>query len=101
VTAAKTPSVSEEQVRHVAKLAHLVFTPAETESLRRDLSSILGYVAKLDELDTSTVEPTLHAAVLPTAWRLDGVRPGLSVEEAVRNAPERLGDAFGVPKIIE
>jgi len=88
-------------VRHMARLAHLTLDEGELSTMGRDLSRILGYVAKLDELDTTDVPATTHAVALPTAWRDDLVRPGLAHEQRLGNAPEPLGEGFGVPKIIE
>jgi aspartyl-tRNA(Asn)/glutamyl-tRNA(Gln) amidotransferase subunit C len=93
--------VSEKEVRHVAALARLTLAPDEVARMQRDLSSILGYVEKLSELDTKDTPPTAHAVELPTKFRSDDPRPGLPVEKSLANAPERLGDGFGVPKIIE
>jgi aspartyl-tRNA(Asn)/glutamyl-tRNA(Gln) amidotransferase subunit C len=94
-------TVSLDEVRHIAKLSRLTLTEAELGRMQQDLTGILGYIEKLDELDTKNVEPTSHAVELPTKLREDTVRKGLPVERALKNAPERLGDGFGVPKIIE
>ncbi len=93
--------VTKAEVEHVAKLARLSLSPEESERMQRDLSSILGYVQKLGELDTKTVPATAHAVDLPTLLREDTPQQSLKVEKALHNAPERLGDGFGVPKIIE
>jgi aspartyl-tRNA(Asn)/glutamyl-tRNA(Gln) amidotransferase subunit C len=93
--------IDEDRVRYVARLAHLSLSDAEVRRFAKDLSSILDWVRKLDELDTSSVEPTSHAVALPTKLRDDEVVESLGVERALANAPERLGDGFGVPKIIE
>ena len=90
-----------EETRHVAKLARIELTDDELHGLTRDLGSILTYVKKLDELDTTSVEPTTHAVELQTKLRDDTSSEGLDVELGLRGAPERLGDGFGVPKIIE
>ena len=93
--------IALEETRHVAKLARIELAEGELEGLTRDLGSILTYVKKLDELDTSAVEPTTHAVELDTKLRDDVSTEGLPVELGLRGAPERLGDGFGVPKIIE
>ena len=93
--------IDREQVRAIARLAHLRLSEAEVESLAHDMTSILDYVHKLDELDTGEVPPATHAVPLGTLWRDDEMREGLGVDRALANAPERLGDGFGVPKIIE
>jgi aspartyl-tRNA(Asn)/glutamyl-tRNA(Gln) amidotransferase subunit C len=93
--------IDDDRVRYVAKLARLSLSDDEVRGLAKDLTSILDWVKKLDELDTSNVEVTSHAVDLPTRLRDDVQRPSLTVEQALANAPERLGDGFGVPKIIE
>jgi len=90
-----------EETRHVAKLARIELTDDELGGLTRDLGNILTYVKKLDELETEDVEPTTHAVELDTKLRDDQSSDGLPVELGLRGAPERLGDGFGVPKIIE
>ena len=94
-------AIDQKEVLRIAKLARLELEENEVEGLARDLGSILHYVHKLDELDTEGVEATTHAVELKTALREDKMQPGLDVELGLRQAPERLGDGFGVPKIIE
>jgi aspartyl-tRNA(Asn)/glutamyl-tRNA(Gln) amidotransferase subunit C len=90
-----------DEVNRVAALARLTLTDAESQALTTDLCSILAYVQKLGELDTDAVAPTSHAVPLPSKWRSDETREGLGADNALRAAPERLGDGFGVPKIVE
>lgn len=89
------------QVRHVARLARLRLTPAEEERYARQLGEVLEYVRALDALDTSAIAPTAHAADLPNLLRADEVRPSLTPEEALANAPARGGSAVAVPRILE
>ncbi len=93
--------IDEDRVRYVARLAHLSLTGEEVRRYAKDLSSILDWVRKLDELDTSGVEATAHAVDLPTVTRDDAERPSLGTERALATAPERVAEGFGVPKIIE
>lgn len=93
--------LTQEQVEHVARLARLAITDAETALYSRQLSSILSYIEKLDELDTAAVEPTSHVLPLTNVFRDDRVRPSLAPDQALANAPDRAGDLFRVPKIIE
>jgi aspartyl-tRNA(Asn)/glutamyl-tRNA(Gln) amidotransferase subunit C len=93
--------IEEKTVRYVAKLAHLSLSAPEVERLTRDLSGILDWMKKLDELDTTSVVPTAHAVELPTKLRDDAVEPSVGVARALANAPEPLAGGFGVPKIIE
>ena len=94
-------AIDLDEVKKVAKLARLAISDEEARSLQKDLSAILGYVQKLDELKTDEVEPTSHAVDLPTKFRPDEIKESIDTELALKNAPERLGDGFGVPKIIE
>ena len=65
--------LSEAEVRHVAALARLDLSDKEVESLAKDMNQILGYVAKLNELDTDDVEPTTHVVEMSTPYRDDVV----------------------------
>lgn len=93
--------LSREDVLKIAKLARLAINDAEADALSRELASILTYVEKLSALDVSKVSATTHAVDLATLLRADEPVPSLAPELALRDAPERLGDGFGVPKIIE
>lgn len=95
-------ALTREQVEHVAKLARLSLTAEETERYRDQLSSILGYVEKLQALDVSNVPPTSHAVeVESTPLREDRAWKSLSNEEALANAPEAIDGYILVPRIIE
>jgi aspartyl-tRNA(Asn)/glutamyl-tRNA(Gln) amidotransferase subunit C len=85
----------------VAHLARLALTPEEEAKFQAQLDNILGYIAKLNELDVSNVEPTAHAVPLVNVTRPDEVRPSLPHDEAMRNAPASLNGLFQVPKIVE
>ena len=93
--------ISKEQVEHVAKLARLEVSEDEKTIFARQLSGILTHIDRLKELDTAGVEPT--ATVLPTdnVFREDEVRPSLSQEAALANAPDQAEGFFSVPKILE
>jgi aspartyl-tRNA(Asn)/glutamyl-tRNA(Gln) amidotransferase subunit C len=93
--------ITREEVRHVAALARLALSTEEEERLAAELEAILGYVAKLDELDTEGVPPTAHAVDTGTVFRDDEVRNGPQVEALLENAPDRWESFFRVPKIIE
>ncbi len=88
-------------VQYVAHLARIELTPAEEQKLGAQLNNILGYIENLKELDVSVVEPTAHAVPMVNVTRPDEVRPGLSNEEALGNAPAKAGGLFVVPKIVE
>jgi len=93
--------ISLEQVRHVARLARLELTPDEERRLQIDMSEMLGYVDKLNELDTDKVEPTAEVGESGTPVREDAVTNRPAAEAMLANAPAREGFFFKVPKIIE
>jgi len=93
--------IQRKDVEHVARLARLALTDAEIERMREQLNGILAYIEKLNELDTSDVEPTSHAVPLVNVMRDDEAGPCLPREEALANAPDRAGAFFRVPRIIE
>ncbi|MFA5072584.1 MAG: Asp-tRNA(Asn)/Glu-tRNA(Gln) amidotransferase subunit GatC [Nitrospirota bacterium] len=93
--------ITKQEVDHVAKLARLELTPEEQDHLTEQLSNILTYVGKLNELDTSGVEPTSHVLDIHNVLREDVVCPSLPREEALANAPEKAAGHYKVPKIIE
>jgi aspartyl-tRNA(Asn)/glutamyl-tRNA(Gln) amidotransferase subunit C len=92
---------SDFDIKYVAHLARLSLTPAEEEQLGAQLSGILGYIEKLKQLDVNGIEPTAHAVPLVNVARADLVRPSLSNEEALSNAPSQANGLFLVPKIVE
>jgi aspartyl-tRNA(Asn)/glutamyl-tRNA(Gln) amidotransferase subunit C len=97
--------VTSKDVQYVADLAHLELAAEERSRMERDLNSILDYIDRLNELDTSNVPPMAQVAQLsPIAdahWREDRLRPSLAREEALRNAPQSTDAFFRVPKVIE
>ena len=93
--------MSDFDVKYVANLARLNLTPEEETKLGGQLANILGYIEKLNEVDVSGVEPTAHAFPLVNVWRADEIKPGLTNEEALRNAPAKANGLFVVPKIVE
>jgi aspartyl-tRNA(Asn)/glutamyl-tRNA(Gln) amidotransferase subunit C len=100
--------VTEKDVSYVADLAYLELTEDERVRMLKDLNSILGYIDRLNELDTSAVEPMAQVASryqadqdAGGAMRPDEPTPCLPHEEAMRNAPVTDGVFFKVPKVIE
>jgi len=91
----------EINVKYVAHLARLNLTPEEEAKFETQLSHVLGYIEKLKEVDVSEVEPMAHAVPMVNITRPDEVRPSLSNEEALRNAPAKANGLFMVPKIVE
>lgn len=92
--------ISKEEVLKIANLARLDLSPAEIEKYTTQLSAILDYVQKLNELPIEGIEPTAHAVLVPTPFRADEVVPDQSQEKSLENAPEREGDFFKVPRVI-
>ena len=92
---------SKIDVSYVAYLARIELTEAEKQKFSAQLKDILSYVAKLNELDVSGVEPTAHAAPLTNVFRKDEVRPSIETGRILKNAPEHARDLFIVPKIVE
>ncbi|MCX6135011.1 MAG: Asp-tRNA(Asn)/Glu-tRNA(Gln) amidotransferase subunit GatC [Ignavibacteriales bacterium] len=93
-------SVTLKDVDHIAKLARLEFTDEEKATFTHQLNSILAYVEQLNKLDTTNVEPLAHVIELEDAFRVDVVRPGVSQEDALKNAPAKNEKFFKVPKVI-
>ena len=91
----------EMDVKYVAHLARLALTPDEERTMGAQLGNILGYIEKLKEVDVAGIEPTAHPFPLVNVTRPDEVRPSLTAEEALRNAPAQSNGLFLVPKIVE
>lgn len=94
-------AITRREVEHVANLARLKLTEEEAERYTKDLNAILEFAAKLNELDTSSVEPTSHATDVKNVMREDVNRPSLSCEEALKNAPDHEDGQFKVPAVFE
>lgn len=96
--------ITEKDVRYVAALANLELKEEEIPKLGAELDSILAYVEKLNELDTSSVQPmaqVLYDAPEELTFREDQTRPSFSPERALGNAPESGAQQFKVAKVIE
>ncbi len=93
--------IDDKDVEHVARLARLALSDAEKARMREQLAKILLYIDKLKELDVTGVEPTSHAVPLLNVMRDDEVVPSRPREEMLANAPDRAGELFRVPRIIE
>lgn len=93
-------SVTKKDVEHIAKLANLEFNDAEKEKLTHEMNEILQHMEKLNELDTSNVEPLSQVVEQQNVFRADEVKPSIPTEEALKNAPEKTDEHFKVPKVI-
>lgn len=94
-------SLSVAEIRHIAHLARLELTPEDEAAYVATLDHILSHFEKLQQLDTSGVEPTAHVTDMETPFRDDVVRNQPTVEALLANAPQRDGSFFKVPKIME
>ncbi len=92
--------IDRQQVHKVAHLARLALTDQEEETLTTQLQEILGYFDQLSELDTSDVPPTTRAIEVVNVVRADELKTHLSRDAILDCAPERDGEFFKVPKII-
>lgn len=92
--------ISKKEVEHVANLSRLNLSAEELETMTGQLDTILSYVDKLGELDTTNVKPTTHVFSVSNAFRDDVVKESLSQEAALKNGPEQNGEFFQVPKVI-
>lgn len=88
-------------IDHLARLARLNLTGEEKVAFTTQLGEVLEHMAKLREVDVSGVEPMAHAIPLDNVWRGDEARPGLPVEEALRNAPAKRENMIAVPPVVE
>ncbi len=93
--------IDQAQVRKVARLSRLDLTDSEVEEFTGQLSAILDYVEKMNELDTENVEPLAHCLPVSNVFREDSVKESLGTEETLSNAPQRDGEFFKVPKILD
>ncbi|MHC4489227.1 MAG: Asp-tRNA(Asn)/Glu-tRNA(Gln) amidotransferase subunit GatC [Planctomycetota bacterium] len=93
--------IDQAQVRKVARLSRLELTKAEVEEFTGQLSAILDYVEKMNELDTANIEPLAHCLPISNVFRQDRVKESLGTEKTLGNAPQRDGEFFKVPKILE
>lgn len=93
-------TISKQDVEHVALLARLELSEEEKEAYTQQLNSILGYMEKLNALDTNNVEPTAHVLPMDNVFREDKVDSGLPREKALQNAPAVEEGQFKVPRIV-
>jgi aspartyl-tRNA(Asn)/glutamyl-tRNA(Gln) amidotransferase subunit C len=93
--------LSREQVLHIAELAKLGITEEETDLFAEQLSEILDYAEMLNRLDTSAIPPTAQVVALRNITRPDEVRPSLTPDEVLANAPQREDNYFQVKPILD
>ncbi len=88
-------------VKYVAELARLELSEEERATFQPQLENIVKYVEKISSVNVDGVSPMMHGRELKNAFREDVVRPSLATETALKNAPERVGNEFLLPKIVE
>ena len=93
--------IDDETMENVCILAKLSLTDEEKEKAKKDMQEMLDYVEKLDELDTTGVEPMSHIFGDQNVFREDVVTNGDEHEQTLANAPEAKDGAFKVPKTVE
>ncbi|MCW5558028.1 MAG: Asp-tRNA(Asn)/Glu-tRNA(Gln) amidotransferase subunit GatC [Verrucomicrobiae bacterium] len=93
--------MSDFNIHYVSRLARVELSPEEEQRLGGQLTAILGYIAKLKEVNVEGIEPTAHAFPLENVMRPDIPAEPLAHDEAMRNAPAQSGGLFVVPKIVE
>ncbi len=94
-------SLDEAAVRRIAKLARIRVNDAELATLQTELNAILGYVEQLNEVDVTGIEPLSGGAQMAMRLRDDSCTDGNIAEEILANAPDRIGNFFAVPKVVE
>ena len=94
-------AITIQDVEHIAKLARLRLTEEEKQRFQKELGKIIEYFDQLKKLNTEGVPPTTHVVPLENVLREDVVAPSLPVDEALANAPDRKGNYFRVPKVVE
>ena len=92
--------VDDELINNLAKLARLEFNKEDKEEIKQDLEKMISFIDKLNELDTTGVEPLLHMSTSVNVLREDDVNGSISTEDALKNAPHHDEHFFKVPKVI-
>ena len=94
-------STPQLNIDHVAKLARIALTSDEKEKFAHQLGDVLHHIEALAKVDVSAVEPSAHAFAVHNVWQDDVARPGLPVDQALRNAPAQRDQMIAVPKVVE
>lgn len=92
---------SDLNIDRVAKLARIALTPEEKATFSQQLGSVLHHIEQLGQIDVTGVEPSAHAFAVDNVWQEDVARPGLTVDQALRNAPAQRDNMIVVPKVVE
>jgi aspartyl-tRNA(Asn)/glutamyl-tRNA(Gln) amidotransferase subunit C len=94
-------SISPDQVAWIAHLGRLDLSLADRNRMAHQLSAILEYFDQLNRVNTEGVEPLAHPLTIHNVFRADEPQPSLTVDEALANAPDRRGDYFAVPAVLD
>ena len=94
------PSISRDEIAHLARLARLAVTEAELDTFASQLDVILQSVASVGEVAADDIPPTSHAVPLVNVFRADQIRPGLTRRQAMAGAPAVEDNRFRVPRIL-
>ena len=92
--------ITKEEILHVANLARLEMDDASVDKFSDQISNILGYIDKLNQVNTEGIKPTSHAISLTNAFREDGEPEHMNRDAALDNAPEKEDGAFIVPRVV-
>ncbi|MEE9431062.1 MAG: Asp-tRNA(Asn)/Glu-tRNA(Gln) amidotransferase subunit GatC [Melioribacteraceae bacterium] len=93
-------AVTKDDVKKIAELARLEFNENELDDYTKEMNKVLGYVEKLNKLDTTNVRPLSHPIENENVFREDVLVKSVSTEEALKNAPDKTSEHFKVPKVI-
>lgn len=96
-----TMAIDKETVKYAANLARMELQQKELEKLAGQLHSILDFIDKLKKVDIKNISPTSHILPLNNVLREDELRKSLPLEKTLKNSPQREGNFFSVPKVIE
>ena len=93
-------SLSRNDVAKVGLLARLALSDADLDTMTRELSSIVGFVGQLEQIDTADVSPLAHPLDTQNVFRADVPKPSLTTAEALQSAPRHDGECFLVPAVL-
>lgn len=96
----QTPTLKEDQIRYVVKLAHLAISEEEVILYAHQLNDILGYMAELAKVGVEKIEPTFHPLPIHNVFREDERKPSLPIDEVLTNAPDKESNFFKVPRVL-
>ncbi|HPC29919.1 MAG TPA: Asp-tRNA(Asn)/Glu-tRNA(Gln) amidotransferase subunit GatC [Candidatus Ratteibacteria bacterium] len=92
--------IDRKTVNYLAKLARIRIDETQMDSIVSDLATIISYVSQLNQINTEDVQPAKHVLPFHNISRKDNTKPSLPLEDVLKNAPEKTGNFFKVPKII-